>query len=77
MKDIRCLFGRHEFTGWVEIEQVMTGKCSRCGKAKILDYKKIMKFLSEKYPEAAIRYKEIYDQIDEFRQSRKCTGVTE
>ncbi len=75
MKDIRCLFGRHNFTGWIEVGQVMTGKCSRCGKAKILDHKKIMHFLSEKYPEVAIRYKEIYDQIDEFRQFKKCVGV--
>ena len=77
MKDIRCLFGRHNFTGWIEVGRLLKGKCSRCEKVQILDFEANMKYLSKDYPELVAACREIHNQIDEFKQLKKCTGVKE
>lgn len=74
MRDIRCLFGRHEFTGWVEVGQLLKGKCSRCREVEILDFEANMEYLSKDYPEVVTRGRELYRQIDEFKQL-KCAGL--
>jgi len=74
MRDIRCLFGIHEFTGWVEVGQLLKGKCSRCGEVEILDFEANMEYLSKDYPEVVTRGRELYRQIDEFKQL-KCAGI--
>ena len=30
MKDIRCMFGKHRFSDWVEVDSHLERKCLRC-----------------------------------------------
>ena len=77
MKDIRCLFGRHKFIHSIEEEGFLKEECPRCGKIQVTNIEETLKYLSKNYPEVVAAYREVHDQIDEFKQLKKCMEVNE